>query len=153
MHLVGNLYFFLLFGAEVEDFIGWWRFLVLVFLSTSVGDVFHILGNMHSEGPLIGASGGISGVMAFYAFQFPKARIRFLIFPVFVVMFLLGYSRWWFRLPAWTAFGLWFLDQLLVARAQMHGFTNVAGLAHIGGVITGFVLWQVWRKRESTVQT
>ncbi|HUA65683.1 MAG TPA: rhomboid family intramembrane serine protease [Alphaproteobacteria bacterium] len=152
-HLLGNLYFFLLFGAEVEDFLGWWRFLVLIFLSAFVGDVIHILGNLHSEIPTIGASGGISGVMAFYACKFPRARIGFFFVPLFLILLFFGRTHWWLRLPAWTAFGLWFLLQLHLAGEQMIGLTNVAALAHIGGVATGFVLWRLWSKRPSPAWT
>lgn len=136
-HLVGNLYFFLLFGGEVEDFLGWWRFLVLIFLSAFVGDVFHILGEPRSNLPSIGASGGISGVLVFYACQFPGAR--------------LGIFWWrfgWIQLPALGAFVLWFLLQLLTLWEQVHGFSNVSALAHMGGVTTGFVFWFFWKKRE-----
>jgi membrane associated rhomboid family serine protease/Zn-finger nucleic acid-binding protein len=135
LHLVGNLYFFLLFGGEVEDYLGRWRFLALIFLSTLIGHFVHILGNPHSLVPCIGASGGISGVLVFYALQFPHAR--------------LGFFWWrfgWVRLPAWSAFILWFLLQIVGAFEQIAGFSNVSSLAHLGGVTTGFVLWLWWRK-------
>ncbi len=141
LHLFGNLYFFLLFGGEVEDFLGWWRFLTLIFVSAVVGDVFHILGEPRSDLPSIGASGGISGVLVFYACQFPGAR--------------LGLFLWrmgWVQLPALGAFVLWFLLQLLTMWEQMHGFSHVSALAHLGGVTTGFVLWLLWRKRKSAVE-
>ena len=59
-HLVGNLYFFLLFSGEVEEYLGRWRLLTLVLLSAFVGDWFHILGEPRAHEPSIGASGGIS---------------------------------------------------------------------------------------------
>ncbi|HEY1786824.1 MAG TPA: rhomboid family intramembrane serine protease, partial [Verrucomicrobiae bacterium] len=106
MHLLGNLYFFLLFAGEVENFLGWWRFLLLIFLATIVGHIFHILGNLHSEVPCIGASGGISGVLIFYACQFPRARLGF--------FFWFLRQAGWIQVPAWAAFVLWFLLQLIV---------------------------------------
>ena len=146
MHLVGNLYFFLLFGGEVENFLGWRRFLGLVFLSTIVGHLFHILGNFGSHAPCIGASGGISGVLVFFACQFPRARIAIF----WLWLWFRGHSGW-IRLPAWTAFGLWFLLQLIGVLKQMAGLSNVSALAHLGGVTTGFVLWLLWRKRPGAV--
>ena len=145
-HLVGNLYIFLLLGGEVENFLGWRRFLVLVFASTIVGHLFHILGNVHSEVPGIGASGGISGVMVFYACQFPRARIAFL----WIWLWLRGHSGW-IRLPTWIVFVLWFLLQLSGMLERSVGFRGgVAYLAHIGGVATGLALWFLWRKKPAT---
>jgi membrane associated rhomboid family serine protease len=137
-HLFGNLYFFLLFGGEVEEHLGHWRFLLLIFLSTIFGDLLHLLGNLHSMIPSIGASGGISGVLVFYALQFPKGTLMFF-----------SWRFGWIHLPAWGAFIIWLLLQLLGAYLQHAGLSNVAALAHLGGVITGFALWLLWRKPES----
>jgi membrane associated rhomboid family serine protease/Zn-finger nucleic acid-binding protein len=140
-HLASNLYFFLLFGGDVEDYLGRWRFLALIFLSTIVGDFLHILFNANSLVPLIGASGGISGVLVFYALQFPRARLSFL--------FRFWWRFAWVHIPAWVVFIVWLLLQLFGAYNQVAGFSDVASLAHLGGVITGFVLWLWWRKIRS----
>ena len=137
-HLVSNLYFFLLFGGEVENFLGRWRFLALIFLATIVGNGLHAAFNWHSTIPCIGASGGISGVLVFYALQFPGARLAFL--------FRYWWRFAWVQIPAWVAFIIWLLLQFLGAWMQLAGFSNVASFAHIGGVLTGFVLWLWWRK-------
>jgi membrane associated rhomboid family serine protease len=143
-HMLGNLYFFLLFAGEVENFLGRWRFLVLVFASSIVGDLFHILGNLHSLGPCIGASAGISGVMMFYACQFPRARLAF--------FFWFLPRTGWIRVPAWVAFVVWILLQLLVLKAQMAGVSHVSAMAHFGGVTMGWLLWLAWRKRGETLK-
>lgn len=146
-HLFGNLYFFLLFAGSVEDTVGRWRFLGLIFLSTIVGDISHTLFDPHSTEPCIGASGGISGVLIFYALEFPRARLGFLLFV---------YWRFtWIRIPAWCAFVLWFLLQLVGVGMQRAGLSHVSSLAHVGGVTTGFVLWLLWRKLKlkKTVET
>jgi membrane associated rhomboid family serine protease/Zn-finger nucleic acid-binding protein len=135
-HLLGNLYFFLLFGNEVEDFLGWWRFLVLIFSAAIVGDFFHMVGDPGAD--LIGASGGISGVLMYYACQFPRARLAF--------FFWFLPRSGWVRVPVWALFLLWFLLQLLGAMEQMYGFSSVSSLAHIGGVTTGLLLFLAWRK-------
>jgi membrane associated rhomboid family serine protease len=134
-HLIGNLYFFILFGGEVEEFLGHWRFLALIFLSALVGDFFHLFGNLHSDIPCIGASGGISGVLVFYALKFPGARLAFF-------WWRLG----WIQLPAWSAFVLWLLLQLVGLYLQKAGLSHVSSMAHVGGVVTGFALWLWWRK-------
>jgi membrane associated rhomboid family serine protease len=134
-HLFGNLYFFLLFGGEVEEFLGRWRFLLLIFLSTIIGNLLHVLGNLPSMIPSIGASGGISGVLVFYALQFPKGTLMFF-----------SWRFGWIHLPAWSAFIIWLLLQFIGVYMQKMGLSNVSALAHLGGVLTGFALWLCWRK-------
>ena len=139
MHLVGNLYFFMVFGDNVEEFLGRWRFLLLLFLATLAGDAFHIIGDARSSIPCIGASGGISGIITFYALQFPGARIGFL-------------WRWmwhyrWFSIPAIAAIAIWGLQQGLGVYLQMNGFSHVSSLAHIGGALTGLAFWIYYRRK------
>jgi membrane associated rhomboid family serine protease len=133
-HLIGNLYFFLLFGVNVEDYLGRWRFGLLLLLATVAGDALHVLADPHSTVPCIGASGGISGVLVFYTLKFPQARLGFLF-------------RWyWIHLPAWSAFGIWVVLQLWGAYQQISGFSDVSALAHLGGTGAGVVLWLFWRE-------
>jgi Zn-finger nucleic acid-binding protein len=71
VHLLGNVYFLLIFGDNVEDFLGRWRFLLLLLVATLAGDLAHLATDAR-ELPLVGASGGISGIIAFYALKFPS---------------------------------------------------------------------------------
>ncbi len=137
-HLVGNMYFLIIFGCHVEDFLGRWRWLLLVALAALVGDFAEILVDPRQDLPTIGASGGISGLIAFYALKFPHAQLGILF------RYGLVYFRW-IRLPAWGAFVLWILFQLLGAWEQMHRIGNVASLAHLGGVVIGVACWAAWR--------
>ena len=139
-HLVGNLYFLLLVGDNVEDYLGRWRFAGLILLSTLVGDFSYILFNPHSTIPCIGASGGISGIIVFYALEFPRARLGFF------VLVLPRLASGWVQIPAWAALIMWLLLQIFLAYAQVAGFVNIGALAHLGGVATGFVLWLWWRR-------
>lgn len=138
-HLIGNLYFLLIFGDNVEDYVGRWRYLLLVFAATLVGDAVHLLAEPASTIPCIGASGGISGVIVFYALQFPHARLGFL-FRYACVIFR------WVQIPAWVALGLWLLLQSVSVMLQLNGFSNVAATAHLGGAAAGFGFWLAWRK-------
>ena len=85
-HLIGNMYFLIIFGDNVEDYLGRSRYLLLLLVGTLAGDALHILSDPRSVMPSIGASGGISGLIAFYALQFPRARllvwIRWLWLPI-----------------------------------------------------------------------
>jgi membrane associated rhomboid family serine protease len=125
LHLVGNTYFLMVFGDNVEDYLGRGRYLKLLLLATLAGDVLHIVLDPRSNIPVIGASGGISGVIAFYGLRFPKARIgislRFKVLPV----------------SARFAFVLWILWQIVGSWEQIVGLSNVSSLAHLGGALIG----------------
>lgn len=136
-HLLGNLYFLLVFGDNVEDWLGWKRFLLLIMGASALGALVHIFADPRSTIPCIGASGGISGVLAFYALKFPKVRLkmlfRYLVFPR------------WLSISARTAFFVWIAIQMFGAWAQVSGFSNVSALAHLGGAGAGFACWLLYR--------
>jgi membrane associated rhomboid family serine protease len=142
-HLVSNLYFLITFGIHVENYLGRKRWLLLLLLSAIAGDLLHVMADPRGEIPCIGASGGISGLIAFYAFKFPHARLGFLMRFGFV------FIPRWIQFPAWVAFILWILLQFLGALEQVSGFSNVSSLAHLGGTAAGILFWVVWRKIDS----
>ncbi len=131
-HLISNLYFLLLFGPAVENHLGRARWLFLIFVATGAGDLFHLLGEPRGSIPCVGASGGISGVITFYALQFPHSRLG-----------LLFYYRW-IQFPAWTALLVWIGLQAWGAVQQMLGLSSVSAFAHLGGVAVGVALWFAW---------
>ncbi len=136
-HLLGNLYFLLIFGDNVEECLGRWKYGLLLLVATLAGNLLHILGNPSSGLPCVGASGGISGVIAFYALQFPKAKLA--------LLFRLYFWFRWIRLPAYVLFIGWLLMQFWGAWTQLSGFSNVSALAHLGGVAAGLVFWLATR--------
>jgi len=137
LHLIGNMYFLLIFGDNVEDFLGRCRYAILILAATLAGDFVHLLFSPMSLTPCIGASGGISGVIVFYALKFPQARLGFII------------RFTWVRLPAWGALVLWLGAQCLGLYQQRLGLSNVAATAHLGGAAVGFVVWFWWRRLEN----
>jgi len=141
LHLVGNMYFLFVFGDDVESFLRPFRYLALIAFAAFIGDLAHIAADPHSQIPCVGASGGIAGVIVFYALKFPHAKLGF----------LLRYSwRWfqWIRLPAWFVFVLWILFQAVGAWEQVAGISAVSSFAHIGGAAVGFMAWMLWRKNN-----
>lgn len=138
-HLLGNLYFLILFGHSVEDHLGGIGFLALVLGAALAGNVLHAALDPRSLEPLIGASGGIAGLVAFYGLAFPRARLAFLL--CFMFFFIK-----WIRVPAILYVILWFVLQMLGARTQIAGLTNTSYLAHLGGALAGAIFWLVWRR-------
>ena len=141
-HLIGNMYFLFVFGDDVENFLRPFRYLLLIALSAFIGDLAHIAANPNAQIPCVGASGGIAGVITFYALQFPHLRLGFLFRWGWV------YFRW-IRLPAWFTLVLWILFQIIGAWEQIAGISPVSAVAHLGGAATGFVAWLVWRRDDS----
>ena len=140
MHLAGNLYYLLLFGDNVEDYLGPRRFLLLVTLAALVGTIAHVAFDPRSDVPVIGASGGISGLVAFYGFTFPQAKMTFLI-----------WFRW-VRVPAYAFLAFWLVLQALTAWQQISGLTSVSALAHLGGAAVGIWFWLIWRNGPKSRQ-
>lgn len=134
VHLMGNAYFLAVFGDNVEEAVGRPAFLLLVAWGTVFGALAHAEWCPDPGVPLVGASAGISAVLVYYALRFPRARIgwafRFWLVPV-----------WWLRFPAIVALVLWLGLQLLTARWQAAGLTNVSAFAHLGGAAAGLLFW------------
>src|ERR1700745_4246483 len=117
IHLVGNMYFLLVFGDDVEKFLGSLRYIALIALAAFVGDLLHIASAPASTIPCIGASGGIAGLITFYALAFPQAKIG--------LLWRYFYYFRWLRLPAWFVFVLWILFQIIGAYEQKIGTSSV----------------------------
>lgn len=137
IHLIGNVYFLVVFGDNVEKCLGTIEFFLLLCLATMSGHFMHILFDPSSAIPCIGASGGISGVLAFYALRFRQNQLA--------VVFWFFFKSYWFRMSALPLFGIWVVLQFIVAGQQIMGFSNVSGGAHLGGALAGVFVWMVWR--------
>jgi membrane associated rhomboid family serine protease len=133
LHLLGNMYFLFVFGDNVEEWLGRWRFLLLVICSALAGDILHVMAQPDSMEPCIGASGGISGVIAYYALKFPRARLG--------ILFRVSILFRWIRMPAYGMFIIWMGLQSFGVWSQLAGFSNVSSLAHLGGAATGCLFW------------
>ncbi len=146
IHLAGNMYFLLAFGHAVENFLRPLRYVVVIALAAIVGDLAHIALDPRSQTPCIGASGGIAGVITFYALNFPQMRLAFLMRWGFVWFH-------WIRLPAWFVFVLWILFQLIGTLEQKAGMSSVSSAAHLGGAAVGVLAWVVWRGSNAVRMT
>lgn len=125
-HIIGNMWFLWLFGDNIEDAMGHFRFLVFYLICGIAAGIVHVLLDPGSTTPTIGASGAISGVLGGYIILFPKIRVRTLL--------TLGFYWDIVRVPALFFLGLWFLTQ---AMGWFGPQTGVAFSAHIGGFVVG----------------
>lgn len=140
-HIFFNMLFLWIFGDNIEDYLGHFKFLIFYLLSGMAAGFLHILVNWNSTLPSVGASGAIAGVMGGYLVLYPRARVLFWVFFVFTV---------W--VPAWLFLGYWFLVQFLSGTATAIATTGqstggVAFWAHIGGFVAGIVLIKIMPPR------
>jgi len=128
------------FGDNVEDFLGRKRWLLLLGLATIGASLLQVLGDPRGSVPCVGASGGISGLIVFYALRLPKARLATYLSS--------RYSAGvWITFPAWGGLLVWLLLQGVLLMQQLDG-GNVAALAHLGGAIVGAIAFFVTRNRR-----
>ncbi len=143
MHFLGNMWSLWLFGDNVEDRVGHFRFLVFYLLCGLLAGVTHFIFNPTSRMPTIGASGAIAGVMGAYFIMFPTARVITLV-PVFFLPYFV-------EIPAVVFFFFWFLSQLYGGMFSLllpQGVGGIAWWAHVGGFVFGIVLVPFFRKRR-----
>ena len=136
-HLISNMYFFLVFGDNVEDHLGKFYFVLLLFGSHLAGTLLHAAYDPRADMPLIGASAGICGVLGYYAVTFPLVRLAIL-FRIFV------YIRW-LQMPAAVLVVLYLFLQFLGALMQAFGAGGVSCLGHLGGLAVGIAVAMVVR--------
>jgi membrane associated rhomboid family serine protease len=139
MHVIGNMWTLWIFGDNVEDRMGAWRFLAFYLLTGVIAGLTHWLLNSDSTVPTVGASGAIAGVLGAYFVLFPQSRIIVLI-PIFFFPFF-------FELPAVTYLLFWFLSQILGGTLAGMTSKQVGGIAfwaHAGGFAAGVVLHRLF---------
>lgn len=137
MHLIGNMLYVWIFADNVEDRMGHGRFLIFYLLCGVGAALAQALPDPHSQIPMVGASGAISGVLGAYLLMFPRAKV--------LVLIPLGPFSQMTRLPALVVLGLWFGMQLLSEMFAPPG-AGVAFRAHIGGFVAGLLLMPVFRR-------
>lgn len=134
LHVAGNMLFLWIFGDNVEDYLGHFSYLVFYLASGLAASCTHILLNLNSHLPTVGASGAIAGVMGAYFIVYPRARVLTWFF-VFIL---------W--LPAWLVLGYWFLLQFFAF--PEFAAEGVAVWAHLGGFAAGMIMIKLLPERR-----
>lgn len=149
-HLLGNMLFLYIFGDNVEDRLGHFRYFLFYTLCGYAATFAHAFFNGFSTMPAIGASGAISGVLGAYLFLYPRARIVTLVWFFIFVRFI--------EIPVLVYLPLWFLMQFFSGVSSLHAANpeaagGVAWFAHIGGFLAGPLLLLLlggFRRRPAT---
>jgi len=145
MHLIGNMWFLHIFGNNVEDSQGRFRYLVFYLLCGVAAALTQAFLDPRGNIPMVGASGAIGGVMGAYVMLYPRVQIHMFVFLfVFITRIVV---------PAYFMLGYWFLLQLLsgfMTHGQGGGGTAFA--AHGGGFLAGALLIFLFKDNELVAQ-
>jgi len=144
-HFIGNMLYLWIFGDNVEDRMGHFRYLFFYLLCGWTASYAHVWSSPNSTIPSIGASGAIAGVLGAYITLYPHARV--------VTLIPLGIFTDLVSVPAFFFLGFWILQQFLygfltVADTHTAQSGGVAWWAHIGGFVAGFILVWVFQSRK-----
>ena len=142
MHVLGNMWFLFIFGDNVEDYLGHFKYLVFYLVSGLIAMATQVAINPHSTVPTIGASGAIAGVLGAYFILYPRARVLtwFFVFIVYI--------------PAWFVLGEWFVMQFLYGTISLSAaqagrdLGGVAFWAHVGGFVAGMLMIKLFPERS-----
>jgi len=141
-HVLGNMWFLYIFGDNIEDYLGHFKYLIFYLLSGLIAMATQVAVYPQSNVPTVGASGAIAGVLGAYFLLYPRARVLTWFF-VFVLY-----------LPAWIVLGEWFVLQFLAGAATLsmdratRDMGGVAVWAHVGGFLAGVVMIKIFPERH-----
>jgi len=135
LHVLGNMWSLYIFGDNVEDHLGHARYLFFYLFCGLASGLSHMLLNLGSNIPVIGASGAIAGVMGAYLILYPRAKILTLI-PIIIIPFFIEISAFFFL-------GFWFLIQFLNAAGSRGEAGGIAWWAHVGGFVFGIIFLKI----------
>ena len=139
-HLLGNMLYLWVFGDNLENVMGHFKYLAFYLLCGILATLAHVFMAAFTDSgmyiPSLGASGAISGILGGYMLLFPKNSIRMFIIP-FVI-----------RVNAFIALGFWIAMQFIDGLGAMgREGGGVAYAAHVGGFIAGLILAKVFVKK------
>lgn len=133
MHIGGNMLFLWVFGDNVEDALGHFKYLIFYLACAVAGAFFHGLLLPDSTSPLIGASGAVAGIVAAYLLLHPKVKV-----------WVLAFGRIPLRIPAIVPLLGWIGFQFFMLFSDIDGVVSWG--AHVGGIIAGIVLVLIMRR-------
>ncbi len=147
MHFLGNILYLWIFGDNVEDRMGHFRYLLFYLAAGTAAALTQSLFNPASRIPMMGASGAIAGVLGAYFLLYPKAKVL-----TFIPLWL--FSRI-VEIPAFFFLGFWFLMQTVqglgsLAQQALRGDQGgVAWGAHAGGFLAGVILLPFLKRKRN----
>lgn len=134
LHIAGNMLYLWIFGNNIEDKLGHYKFIIFYLLGGVVAAYAHAISSPGSNIPMVGASGAVAAVLGSYLLLFPRASVNTVIFLGFFVQVV--------RLPALIVIGFWAIIQFVNGIVERGALAEggVAWFAHIGGFLFGVLV-------------
>ena len=129
MHVIGNMWFLHIFGDNIEDYLGHFKYLLFYLLAGLIAMGAQVLVDSSSRVPTLGASGAIAGVLGAYFILYPRARV---LTAIFLFMFVV---------PAWI---LYPSARLLIALFVLVLWLLVWFLNPKARALTWFFVFVLW---------
>jgi membrane associated rhomboid family serine protease len=133
-HLFLNMFALFMFGRTLELYWGARRFVIFYLVCVIAAGVTQLVveGAAGPAEPVIGASGGVFGVLLAFAWYFPRQRLFVIPIPI--------------PIPAWLFVTIYGLVELLFGVTGREA--GVAHFAHLGGMLGGALCILFWRTRR-----
>ena len=133
LHIFFNMFALYMFGTPLETFWGSRRFAFyyVACVLTAAATELVVQNATEVGGPVLGASGGVFGLLLAFAWYFPKQRLMLLFPPI--------------PMPAWLFVTLYGAAELLFGVTGIQ--PGVAHFAHLGGMLGGALSILYWRTR------
>jgi len=136
LHIFGNMLYLVIFGNNVEDSFGHFRFLIFYLISGLIAAIAQVSYDPASTVPMVGASGAVSGILGAYLVLFPFARVKTILVIILFIKVV--------DIPAVFLLSAWFIMQVLFSYSE-----GVAWYAHIGGFIFGLLTVRLFRRKKA----
>ncbi len=139
MHVIGNMIYLYIFGDNIEERLGKFKFIIFYFVTGIVAAFSQAIMDPTSTIPMIGASGAIAGVLGGYLVLYPKANIKVLFWFIIFIKVI--------RIRAFIVLGGWIIIQFISFNGADVNTGGVAYAAHIGGFISGILLINIMKNK------
>jgi membrane associated rhomboid family serine protease len=131
LHAVVNVLYLWLFGPNVEEAFGRRRFVLFYVTTGALSATVQTLVPVPVDGPVIGASGAVAGILGAYLVLYPQSRLLTVFFAVFYLDLI--------EIPAMAFVGAWFVLQLATDIGTL-GLPVIAGPAAFWAHVAGFAI-------------
>ncbi|MEO8323659.1 MAG: rhomboid family intramembrane serine protease [Actinomycetota bacterium] len=131
LHILGNMLFLWVFGNNVEDHLGHVKYLLFYLVGGFAAAFAHILTNLNSFAPTVGASGAVAAIMGAYLVLYPRARVNVIV-PIFFIFTVT-------QLSALIVLAFWFISQFFIGAQEVGTGGGIAWMAHVGGFAFGVI--------------
>ncbi len=140
LHIASNMLFLWIFADNIEESMGHFKFILFYIICGTIAAFAQCLIAPESIIPMIGASGGIAGILGAYIVLHPRAPVQVLVIILIFIRFI--------SLPAWVVLGVWIGTQFAAAPVAFSDEGGVAYFAHIGGFVAGACLIPFFKRGE-----